>query len=535
MPLLSIYQHNNTMASKSILNLSNEIFLIIFGYFCLHCQDEYNQSWDDRPFRSQASSRGKQQPDAKSWYSIDRHALFSLSLTSKRFRDLAQPILYHEFVLGCGDSWLSESYTWRGRLASFIRTLSQRPDLAHLVKVMYIHTYLLRGHTQENRAADRAVILPAAHALGIDLPEAWRRRMPRVTEAESYDWPEVYQVFLSSYLDDKIELTERQQRHLHRAMTDGSEPGRRWINAELVAILIAQTPHVEYLSLQGDIRWPSGGLATSSLPALGVSNLPLKMLDLGIGGYPIIELAPGLETLNLHQYSMHFGHSIPNMPNLRTLRVTDSLMLAVTLRKLLDACTRGLVAFEYEAAKDETQGLRGRHFQVSDAIECLDKHRSTLQVLHLDLSKRDVQMRKIPLGSNLKEFSALKHVFINSMPLFGFIQKSDHNVDSEVLIRLLPRSIVSLTVRKNPYRNFVKEALLGLADWKSRNPDEFPNLNWVACGPKMKSSTLASLFKAVGVNFNAKVQSLSQIKPYLNGPNSDSTLFLPNWDSEDDL
>ncbi|KAH7267904.1 hypothetical protein MRS44_011806 [Fusarium solani] len=523
------------MASMSILNLSNEILWNIFGYFCLHCQHEYNQSWDDRPFRSQDSSRGKQQPDAKSWYSIDRHALFSLSLTSKRFCDLAQPILYHEFVLGYGDSWLSESYTWEGRLVSFIRTLSRRSDLAHRVKVMYIHTSLFGRNTDESRTANRLVILEAAHALGIDLPEAWRQRMSRVTDAESCDWPEVYQVFLGCYLDDKCELTERQRRHLHRAMTDGSFPGRRWMNAELVAILIAQTPHLEYLSLQGDNRWPSCGLAKSSLSALGVSNLPLKTLDLGIGGYPIIELAPGLETLNLHQYTLHFGHSIPNMPSLRTLRVTDSLMLAVTLRKLLDACTGGLVAFEYEAAKDETQGLRGGHFQASDAIEYLDKHKSTLQVLHLDLSKRDVQMRKIPPDSSLKEFSALKHVFINSMPLFGFIQKREQNVDSRVLIRLLPPSIASLTIEKNHYRNFVKEALFDLADWKIQNPGEFPNLTWVACRPKSKSSTLASLFQAVGVNFNAQVRSLSNIKPYLNGPNASSILVFPNWDSDDDL
>ncbi|KAJ4202369.1 hypothetical protein NW759_015420 [Fusarium solani] len=399
------------MASMSILNLSNEILWNIFGYFCLHCQHEYNQSWDDRPFRSQDSSRGKQQPDAKSWYSIDRHALFSLSLTSKRFRDLAQPILYHEFVLGYGDSWLSESYTWEGRLVSFIRTLSRRSDLAHRVKVMYIHTSLFGRNTDESRTANRLVILEAAHALGIDLPEAWRQRMSRVTDAESCDWPEVYQVFLGCYLDDK----------------------------------------------------------------------------------------------------------------------------SVTLRKLLDACTGGLVAFEYEAAKDETQGLRGGHFQASDAIEYLDKHKSTLQVLHLDLSKRDVQMRKIPPDSSLKEFSALKHVFINSMPLFGFIQKREQNVDSRVLIRLLPPSIASLTIEKNHYRNFVKEALFDLADWKIQNPGEFPNLTWVACRPKSKSSTLASLFQAVGVNFNAQVRSLSKIKPYLNGPNASSILVFPNWDSDDDL
>ncbi|RSL71728.1 hypothetical protein CEP53_001325 [Fusarium sp. AF-6] len=223
------------------------------------------------------------------------------------------------------------------------------------------------------------------------------------------------------------------------------------------------------------------------------------------------------------------------MPSLRTLRVTDTLMSAGMLRRLLDACTRGLVAFEYEAAKDETQGLRANHFQPSEAIEYLHKHKSTLQVLHLDLSNRDIQMRKIPPDVNLDAFSAMKHVFINSVPLFGFVQKREQNIDSRVLIRLLPPSIVSLTIRRNHYRNFVKEALLSLADWKNQNPGEFPNLRWVACGPKVKSSTLVSLFKAVDVTLNAKAQSLSQIKPYLNGPNSSSILVLPNWDSDDDL
>ncbi|KAL2683447.1 hypothetical protein Neosp_007917 [[Neocosmospora] mangrovei] len=211
------------------------------------------------------------------------------------------------------------------------------------------------------------------------------------------------------------------------------------------------------------------------------------------------------------------------------------LGIAITLRKLLDACTGSLVAFEYEAAKDETQGLRADHFQPSDAIESLNKHKSTLQVLHLDLSKRDVQMRKIPPGLDLKGFLALKHVFINSIPLFGYVSKREQTIDSQVLIRLLPHSIVSLAIEKNNYRNFVKEALVSLADWKSQNPGEFPNLNWVACRPKIKSSTLTSLFKAVDVNFNAKVWSLSQIKPYLNGANACSILGLPNWDSDDDL
>lgn len=63
-----------------------------------------------------------------------------------------------------------------------------------------------------------------------------------MTDAQSCDWPEVYQVILACYLDEKTELTERQERHVYRAMTEGSVPGRRWINAELVAMLMPLDP-----------------------------------------------------------------------------------------------------------------------------------------------------------------------------------------------------------------------------------------------------------------------------------------------------
>ncbi|KAM0424911.1 hypothetical protein ACHAPT_009967 [Fusarium lateritium] len=210
-------------------------------------------------------------------------------------------------------------------------------------------------------------------------------------------------------------------------------------------------------------------------------------------------------------------------------------MSAGMLRRLLDACSGGLVAFEYEAAKDETPGVRGDHFQPSDAIESLHKHKSTLQVLHLNLRQRGFQMRKIPLDVGLNGFSALKHVFINSILLFGYVSRHEQNNNSRVLIRLLPPSITSLAIEKDQQRNLVKEALLGLADWKNQNPGEFPNLTWVACRPKIKSSTLVSMFDAVGVNFDAEVRSLSRVKPYLNGPNASSILEFPNWDSDDDL
>lgn len=46
----------------------------------------------------------QQQSDGRSWHAVQCHALFSLSLVSKRVHDIAQPILYNEFVPGYGDS-----------------------------------------------------------------------------------------------------------------------------------------------------------------------------------------------------------------------------------------------------------------------------------------------------------------------------------------------------------------------------------------------------------------------------------------------
>ncbi|KAF4450073.1 hypothetical protein F53441_6778 [Fusarium austroafricanum] len=401
------------MDTPSTPRLPNDILSIIFSHFCLHYQDHYNETWDQRPLRTIRPSREKQQPDAKSWYSIDRNTLFAACLSSKCLRDVAQPSLYHEFVLGYGDSWKSKLYTWQGQLASFIRTLARRPDLSYKVKIIYIHTHLFRDSNEKHRAA----LLEAARALGIDLPAVWKRRTSSISASDAQDWPEVYLIFLSSYLDQNLRLTEEQERVLREAMTMRSEPGRRWLNPELITMLIAQTRHLEYLSLQDDGSWPTNGLPGSALQALGVSSLPLKMLDLGIGPSPIIKSASSnLQTLNLYQCSRNFRESISEMPCLKTLRITDSSMEASTLRNLLNACTGGLVAFEFEAPQPIEPVHDGRshcgfegnpvipdkHFQPSDVIESLQRHRSTLKVLHLDLSGRKLRTRKIPSEMNLK-------------------------------------------------------------------------------------------------------------------------------------
>ncbi|KAM0552447.1 hypothetical protein ACHAPJ_008008 [Fusarium lateritium] len=539
------------MATTTISRLPNDVLHLIFNHFCLHCQDAFSQSWDDRPLRPVQRRRERQLPGHKSWYSIDRHTLCSSSLACRNFRDVAQPILHHEFALGYGDSWESKEYEWNGRLASFIRTLARRPDLARRVRVIYIHTALFCSNTDVDRATNRAVIKEAAQALEIDLPAAWKRRIPTISDDESQDWPEVYQTFLNSYLDDKPDLTAKQERRLHRAMTAQSQPGWRWMNAEMVATLIAQTPHLQYLSLQGGREWPTCGLPESSLRAFEISHLTsLKTLDLGVGA-GITGLASCLETLNLHQHS-YLGPSIPDMPSLKTLRVTDILMTPEELRRLLSACTGGLEAFEYEACEeylayeeeeeeeeatyDTTPDPPCTHFQVADAINILRMHKNTLGILHIHFHNRGLEMSKIPRDTNLKEFTALQHVFLNSPPLFGFISMDQKFDDDEILIRFLPPSIVSFAICKNLHFSFNAKALVRLADWKSKNPSEFPFFKWIHYFPNwVRPSSLKSLFETSGIEFSGKLYAMMRVKPYLNGPNESSRLRFSNWDSGDEL
>ncbi|KAJ4258916.1 hypothetical protein NW762_008003 [Fusarium torreyae] len=531
------------MATTTFPRLPSDVLQLIFNQFCLHCQDAFSQSWDDRPLRPAQKRLERQIPSHKSWYSIDRHTLCSLSLACRDFRDVAQPILHHEFALGYGSSWESMEYKWDGRLASFIRTLARRPDLARLVRVIYIHTRLFRFNTDATRATNRAVVREAAQALGIDLPAAWKRRLSTISDDESQDSPEIYRTFLGSYLDDKPDLTAKQERDLHEAMTVLPLPGWRWMNAEMIATLIAQTPYLQYLSLQGGREWPTCGLPESSLRALGISNLPsLKTLDLGVGA-SIIGLAPRLETLNLLQHS-YLGPSTPNMPNLKTLRLTDALMTPRELQRLLSACTGGLEAFEYEVvgegfdyeALDDDDAPPCTQFQVADAINILRIHKNTLRVLHIHFYDQGFVMNRIPGDTNLREFTALQHIFINSPPLFGFgLPVGEKFDDHEILIRFLPPSIVSLAICTNQHCTFNKKALVNLANWKIKNPSDFPFLKWINCSSKIKSSSLTSLFETSGVELSNQLRTFSGLKPYLNGPNESSRLQFSNRDSGDEL
>ncbi|KFY38200.1 hypothetical protein V494_04457 [Pseudogymnoascus sp. VKM F-4513 (FW-928)] len=460
-------------ASATLTGLPTEILHQIFITFLTH-----QSTAPDAYFRGT-----QQQSDERSWHSLQCHALFSLSLVSRRLRDIAQPILYKEFVLGYGDSWKSKLYTWDGRLTSFLRTIAQRPDLAALVERIYIHSHLLkpvRSKSKENRDG----IEQAARAVGI-------------------------------------------------------EKGQQLLSGELVTVLIAKLPNLKHFSLQTemspyeDLR----DLRPSYLRALGISVLPLTTIDvnrnavtddqfplfnLEICAGAILDRATNLKTLNLHMCGgIQHRAPIPSLPNLETLRISHSRLNETDLKGLLSSCAN-LRTFAFEATGTYVDyggcvqdfSPRG-HFELKNAVKYLSRHRATLRSLHLDLRMRDVFYGdSIDRGSlpsfRLRDFKALEHLFLNSEEIFDGGNK--HLIaENQLLAWFLPVNIVSLHLQGNS-GNFLPrlaKGLLGLA--KAASKGQFPRLKEVRCDARqiLDDNAVGSMFAAAGVYFNGDSFPLS--------------------------
>ncbi|KAL6360983.1 hypothetical protein LRP88_04444 [Fusarium phalaenopsidis] len=219
----------------SLQNLTAEILSEIFGQFCLHCRGEFRE-----PVRLGASfqhenPRPKQDRFESSWYALYRDALFSLSISCRKLHPLAHTVLYHEFVLGYGDSACSRVYDFDGWLASFMRTVGRRRDLAAKVRKVAIHP-LLRDSVSTEEI--RGLLLESAAVLGIDLVQAWKRRADEASADERKRWGRHYDELLRIFLTP--ELRDPRKAHLEIM---GPPCDFKAVDAELITMLIALLPN----------------------------------------------------------------------------------------------------------------------------------------------------------------------------------------------------------------------------------------------------------------------------------------------------
>ncbi|KAJ4328002.1 hypothetical protein N0V84_001532 [Fusarium piperis] len=443
------------MAHAPVLSsLSTELLHLIFGHFCLHCRGGFREPyWVEK-------DAGHDQSEA---YLRDRHTLFSLCLVSRRMRDVAQHVLHHEFILGYAHLRRRMAYSWRGRLTSFIRTVSTRRDLAALVKTVFFHPSLQEG---VELAAAWVAMRHAADALQVDLTEVWKRR--RLDDRER-----------ASDMDHILLRRDLFLGPLHSIDRVTRFQDRVVLVPELLAVLLALLPNLKQLVFR--IWVGSVDVPPAAMSALGVTRLPLRILETSAGQRNLLGLAPDLESLTCGRVS---GFEKFSFPRLKSFCTRGTFVTNKDFSRTVESCPECLSSFTYETSGGWESGTRV--MPPSEAVAQLSKFRGTLKSLHIDLRSGFLvpQDFRLDIFPNLEGFTVLESLFLTTNAIYHANNLEPPDEDS--LVAILPPSIVSLTLAKampsTPKR--LMRGLLGLAEYKRCNPERFWKLKFVRCDTK---------------------------------------------------
>ncbi|KAM0421144.1 hypothetical protein ACHAPT_011036 [Fusarium lateritium] len=480
----------------SLDNLPAEVLAGIFGHFCSHCRAEFREP----PRLGVPFPDERHRPaDSKSRHRLDQGALFSLGLTCKRLSAISQAILYHEFVPGYDDSSPLTPY---GRFASFMRTIGRRRDLAASVRKVAMSPSSI---TYKQSKGIRNLLLESAATLNIDLAEAWKRRASDTSTSNqrkrSQEYDQLLRVWLTSEVDNvPYDIPERQ-----RGQDDFNA-----LDAEVTVMLLALVPNIEQLSLWTYERAPLC-LCTSAFRAFGITSLPkLKALEIEANPDAILELATGLEALNVRDCTPQKSRDCADLPHLETVRLAHTVFDSETVGIIISRCTRrlrGFMADEILLARTPVSVI------ASEAMDALKDHQETLEILHLDL--RPGACIRPRVGTfTLVDFSSLHHVRLSTPVIFHSISADPTAAEEENHHRIwsrLPASLVSLCLmHENTDLDAVREGLMGLAEMKRSNPELFPRLQRVGVGRLDVSYLAASAFdKMQGVDQVMKAANIT--------------------------
>ncbi|KAH7263911.1 hypothetical protein B0J15DRAFT_257718 [Fusarium solani] len=471
------------MAHAPVLSdLPFELLHLIFGHFCLHCRGGFREPyWVEKD-----AGHGRSEA-----YLRDRHTLFSLCLVSRRMRDAAQHVLHHEFILGYAHLQTRWTYSWRGRLTSFIRTVSTRRDLAALVKTVFFYPSLQEGV----ELGDAWLAMRhAADALQVDLAEVWKRR----------DLDDRERSWRMSRVDYELrrELFLGPLHSIDRVTRPGDLDA---LVPELFAVLLALLPNLKHLAFGTDPGTSSIGVGVlywspAAISALGVIKLPLRILETPFRPGDLSKLTPDLESLTCDRIG---GLEEFSFPRLTSLCIRDIRVGKYAFGEIAEFCPEGLSSFTYETGGSWEVG-GGSILQPSDVVAQLSKFRGTLGSLHLDFRSKLILPRDIRMDFPcLEGFIVLQSLFLTTNVIYH-----DNNLelpDEDSLVDILPPSIVSLTLAKTawptpPQR--LMRGLLGLAKYKRRNPERFRKLKFVRFDTKQvcSDSSVKEAFGEAGID-----------------------------------
>ncbi|KAH7205639.1 hypothetical protein BKA60DRAFT_599894 [Fusarium oxysporum] len=423
--------------------------------------------------------REPQQLDQKSWYSIDKYALFSLAASCKALHPIAEDILYHDFAPGYGDSELSELYTYSHRLNQFMRTVGRRKDLAEKVRMIFVHP-------KHPNTDVKQIVLSLKHGaadLGIDIVKAWRYRAKHFMNpwrpARRTRWgEEEYLFMLNSAFTDEILEYPALSYHV------GTNNFYKVLHHELIPMLIALLPKLGHIIYKSNSIFDS--FKNTALEALGVTELPyLRTLEIDKDLFSILKRAPNLEQLDIitSPFFGKAGNSFGERSKIRTLRL-ENISSPSALSEPLSFAVKDLRSLVIESCEKFTM----RFFEFSmpgfsaDVIDKIRDYRHSLETLHLDLRDVIESSPSYRPDCTFHDFEKLKHVFLNTWLVFYTLRDVEgidglRVEDRHVITRLLPPSIVSLHLVWDGLEiERFEQGLLGLVD---ATTDHFHHLKLV--------------------------------------------------------
>ncbi|KAH7129089.1 hypothetical protein EDB81DRAFT_808699 [Dactylonectria macrodidyma] len=383
-----------------------------------------------------------------------------------------------------------------------MRTMRERRDLAKVVKVASIHSHLITWIDNQDA---RRTFFANSDAMYIDLPGLWIKRAKKhLTDPHDH-----FSRFLMTLFDHGRGLDSKAK----ESVEDKYEPhyghGDCWLMSQLVAMLIKQLPNLQHFSTRG-CQHILGSSPESFLADLQLLHLPMKILDIETWISPLVELASGLETLNIHG-TWASEPPIPKMPNLKVLRLIPKELKAhwdpsaSFLEDILLACTGSLCTFVLEAPSAGNGKYSVPGMELGRIIYLLRHHQNTLKCLHLDIRRvRFPKVRQYQYPS-LNDFTSLEHLLLSSNTM---AISSDGTSEYEFLNRMIPPSIKTLHFLVSQFggKHDLEKDLRRLASSKWHTPTVLPNLRQVICDLEhpFMNNDVANDFTAVGVEFGYK-------------------------------
>ncbi|KAF5554666.1 hypothetical protein FMEXI_1949 [Fusarium mexicanum] len=511
-----------------LTDLPQHILYEICSQFCLHCRGELKPEKGVGTPHQHRRRRPPQKPYHTSWYSLDKNALLSLTLSCKYIHSISEGFLYHEFAPGYGDSDLSKYFTFDSRLNQFMRTIGQRKDLAQKVRMIFIHHK--HSHMPEIKETI-ASLKQGASDLGIDIAAAWQRRVNETLG--STDWRgrhilQNYHYMLTTAFTDQI--FEEQ----HELLFKETEEMWEDLHHELTPMLITLLPRLEHIILPMHTAWQGPLEKDDPFKALGIEQFPhLRTLEIKSESHAMVYKAPNLKELDLlckFASPLEIEPSFSQRSQISTFRITMMRLGSEYVIGSLPFASKNLRSFVYEA--DNESVMRLNTFTAEDIVTILHDYHQTLETLHLDFrgTLNDEAIGAIYTPDfTLREFECLRHVFLNTAILFNvarnlegsdssFSDESDSPSDNmeDAISRRLPSSIVSLHLAYDKAAiNDIEQGLRGLATAKREEDGRFENLGYIGFhyynGTCRLSGAVHRSMRAAGIEFVYETWPISSL------------------------